>query len=442
MEITLKFVRQILRRALGFESFVATFIKSVRADGKATRTAQIDRDGRLTYSLEFVKAKVKSNEDMFSLVMHELMHPLFNHYLYSGGALTNIACDAVINATLARFFPEQSDAGRLFKRCYPDRGIEMILRAGCVNVRESRFTGVYDNLYGTKQQHERLTTGELIQTLKVLCEPPKVGAVLLIGSHSGRERKGAPQEGVPELPQDILEKLAGEISRAVASAHSAGHGDTLFGMLTQVLKTHLSMRRKLLTKFLTERAVGRFLERNRSTRRTTSPVMLTPSKRDLVLLATGVWPVLFHNRAYSETHSRGRGLAVYLDVSGSVEDDLPKILGVLGNMQTEIEKVFTFSNDVEEVSLKALAKGEGIRTTYGTDFDCVAASILERGYPKAVVITDGYADMTEEHAKALAERKVSILTVIFGDGDDDCEALRPFGPVMALEDVVEACGSA
>ena len=81
------------------------------------------------------------------------------------------------------------------------------------------------------------------------------------------------------------------------------------------------------------------------------------------------------------------------------------------------------------------------RTSYGTDFGCVATSILERGYPKAVVITDGYADMTEEHAEALKKRKVSILTVIFGDGDDECEALTPFGPVMKLEDVVEACGS-
>ncbi len=79
MEITLELVRQILRRALGFESFV----KSVRADGKATRSAQVDREGRLTYSPEFVKAKVKSREDVFSLVMHELMHPLFNHYMYT-----------------------------------------------------------------------------------------------------------------------------------------------------------------------------------------------------------------------------------------------------------------------------------------------------------------------------------------------------------------------
>jgi hypothetical protein len=78
-------------------------------------------------------------------------------------------------------------------------------------------------------------------------------------------------------------------------------------MLLQVLKTHLSMRprrRKMLRKFLTERAAGKFLEQNRSARRITSPVMLTPSKRDLVLLASGVWPVLFHNRACSETQSR------------------------------------------------------------------------------------------------------------------------------------------
>ena len=59
----------------------------------------------------------------------------------------------------------------------------------------------------------------------------------------------------------------------------------------------------------------------------------------------------------------------------------------------------------------------------------------------------GYADMTEEHAEALKKRKVSILTVIFGlrraqssrDGDEEYEALTPSGPLMKLEDVVEAC---
>ena len=86
---------------------------------------------------------------------------------YSAGPLTNIACDAVINASIARFFPVHSDVGRLFTRCYADRGIEAILRPGCQNVREGRFEGVYTNLYGSHvPQTDRLTTGELIQTLK------------------------------------------------------------------------------------------------------------------------------------------------------------------------------------------------------------------------------------------------------------------------------------
>ena len=117
MEITLELVRQILRRALGFESFVATFITSVRADDKATRTAQIDSKGRLTYSPKFVEAKVRTRQDVFALIMHELMHPLFDHYRYEAGEITSIACDAVINASIAKLFPAQSGVGSLFTRC-------------------------------------------------------------------------------------------------------------------------------------------------------------------------------------------------------------------------------------------------------------------------------------------------------------------------------------
>ena len=80
----------------------------------------------------------------------------------------------MINASIARFFPVHSDVGRLFTRCYADRGIEAVLRPGCQNVREGRFEGTYTNLYGSHvPQTDRLTTGELIQTLKVLCEPVK-----------------------------------------------------------------------------------------------------------------------------------------------------------------------------------------------------------------------------------------------------------------------------
>lgn len=46
-----------------------------------------------------------------------------------------------------------------------------------------------------------------------------------------------------------------------------------------------------------------------------------------------------------------------------------------------------------ETTLEALLDGE-IQTTYSTDFDCVAQSILDQGFERAIVIADGYAQLS------------------------------------------------
>ena len=73
---------------------------------------------------------------------------MFRAGRYRADELTNIACDAVINATITTLFPEQSARGKLFERLYGTEGIEMVLRPGCEDAGQSRFAGVYANLYG------------------------------------------------------------------------------------------------------------------------------------------------------------------------------------------------------------------------------------------------------------------------------------------------------
>jgi predicted metal-dependent peptidase len=128
------------------------------------------------------------------------------------------------------------------------------------------------------------------------------------------------------------------------------------------------------------------------------------------------------------------GLAVYLDVSGSVNDHLPAIIGVLQSLRTDLTSVFLFSNKVVEVSFQSLLQGV-VRTTYGTDFDCVAASIVERGLDKAIVLTDGYASLKPELQEELQRRKVRIMTVLYG-GKTACPEFASLGVVVQLEDVV------
>ena len=127
------------------------------------------------------------------------------------------------------------------------------------------------------------------------------------------------------------------------------------------------------------------------------------------------------------------GLAVYLDVSGSVNDRLPEIVGVLSSLRAELTSIFLFSNKVVEVPFKALLTGH-IQTTYGTDFDCIAESILERSLDKAVILTDGYAGLNGDKQAELKKRKLQALTILFG-GKTDCEEFAPFGDVVQLSEI-------
>lgn len=424
MKITLSVVREVLHKALGFDSFIASFVTKVEEDANVP-TACINAEGHMKYSPEFAGKFVTSTEDTFCLVMHELMHPLFCHYIYGGSEIANLAADAVINAAVTGLFPAVSGSGKLFKKLYKPEGVEAILSSAYPRY-NSRFWKLHQMLYANHSSSDTMTTGELIQTLKILCELEKV--IVLIGSHSDGNNKA---EGA--FGSEVCRKIAGEIKESMGN--SAGFSSVLKDMLSAVLKTHLSLKKRLLSDYLTRRKIDRFVEQGRRPRRSTSPMPIHPGKKDTVLLAAGIWPGHFRNVLHKPQETR-KGLAVFLDVSGSVNEHLPKIIGILRNMKEKMKSIYLFSNRVIETGFKELVEKGKVNTTYGTDFDCVARKILEDDFEKAVVITDGIASMNEENSEALKEKRVKILTVLYGGGED-CDDFEPFGPVVQLDDSTE-----
>jgi hypothetical protein len=274
---------------------------------------------------------------------------------------------------------------------------------------------------------DKMTTGELIQTLKILTPKENISGILLIGTHYNNDDDY-------KIPSDILNKIADEIKQSVqekAKEH-AGYFENIVGLLMEALRTHMSLRKKLLLKFATKRKFDKFIEIFQNRHISTSPIPIYPSKRDLVLLASGNYPSYFHNKLF-HPQKRHLGLAIYLDVSGSVNEYLPKILGILKNLKKEITTIFQFSNKVVETPFSELIKGN-IQTTYGTDFNCIAKSILERGFDKAIIITDGYASMDDDLKQKLKEQKLSTLTILFDDAQY-CDDFETFGEIVLLGDV-------
>ena len=153
-----------------------------------------------------------------------------------------------------------------------------------------------------------------------------------------------------------------------------------------------------------------------------------------MLLAAGIHPLHYHQPVVKYAN-QNLGLAVYLDVSGSVNEHLPRIAGLLRGLERDLVTIYLFSNQVVEVPFRTLLAGQ-VQTTYGTDFDCIAESILEKRLDKAIVMTDGYASLSENNQEALHERHVRLLTILFG-GKTDCPEFEPFGDVLQLENICE-----
>ena len=429
MEITLQTVREVLRGSFGRDSFVAAFISRVEAS-PACPTAGIDAHGVMRYNPAFVEPYVTSPADLFCLVTHELMHPLFGHFVFQPGPLENIGADMVINAAISLVFARHSGKGNLFRRFYPDVGIEGLLRPDSA-MAQSRYARLYQRFYESHGHTPPLSTGEVIQTLKVLTPARELPVVTLLGSHHGN---GATSHQSRGLDADQMARIANDLARIAESPGGAmaGYGEPVYAFLIQVLKTHQGLKRALLDRFVTRRKLDRFKRLISHTRIGVSPIPIQPSKRDYVLLAAGVPPFHYHNRA-SRVTTQDQGLAVYLDVSGSVNQHLPRIIGLLQRLKAELTSVFLFSNAVVEVPFKTLRAGR-IETTYGTDFDCIAEHILAHHFDKAVILTDGFAGMTEDNREQLRARSFRALTVLFG-GRSDSPEFEVFGDVVLLQDV-------
>ena len=429
MNITLQTVRDSVRDVFGRDSFVAGFIKRIEPSDSCT-TASINSDGTMKYNPRFVEQNITCRQDLFCLICHEMMHPMFSHFTFNQGTLENIGMDIVINACISILYEKPSGKGSLFRKLYPERGIEGLLRPGS-KMNSSRYGRLYASFYECYSSQGSLSTGETIQSLKVLNPADTATSLMLLGS-PGDAENGSNTAYSP----DVLARIAGDLKNGavVPRWHRSGFGEKLYAVFMDIMKTHLSMKKVLLQKFVTKQKLDKFKAAMHRPRIGVSPIPIRPSKRDFILLAAGIPPFHYHNQAY-QLHHQERGLAIYLDVSGSVNDYLPEIIGVMRNLKSDLKTILLFSNKVVEVPFKSLLKGK-VETTYGTDFDCIAEHILENKYDKAVIMTDGYAGMKAANQEALKKQKVNLLTVLFG-GRKECPEFAVFGDVVQLEDVTE-----
>lgn len=372
---------------------------------------------RMKVNPEFVAQHCSTDAELKALLMHEFLHVLLRHTEGSGPASEeqHIAWDAVINAIIHRSMGPAYSA--LMSRYYAnEKGLRLLLRppqpgekpGGSSKREHTLLTAVWRGLYeaGTLVADDIEDVARDLKRARRL-EPNTV----LLGNHDATD--GASPQDPPDGPvREALERALSTVngSGIWRSPRTASLAAELTA-LRQRQDKHADIRRwrseamVVLRRHLSPDA--RAARQLRAEAEYRLPVLGSADRR---AFTRALWSPLIPEATWLHNVPVGRGSAqVYLDVSGSMSDEMPHIVALLAQLRGLIRRPFwAFSNEVVPARIEG---GRLIaRTSGGTSMLCVLQHVAKTRPSAAVVVTDGWIEaITREDAKAAGSTRLHAI---------------------------------
>ena len=367
---------------------------------------------RLLVNLGFVREHCRTEAHVKAVICHEFLHVLLRHTerFTTLTPAEHLALDAVINAIIHRTLgPDYS--GMMSRYYAKERGVAMLLRPPTVEEQGRIRNAEWGNGRARERQVQvawgGLYTGKLVaDDIRDLAREHltrKTGSTaVLIGNHDALGGGGSPDPDASAVLADALDAALKAMNGSGVFRSPTGRGvgadayrNEVRGADTAVTRwrreTYSVLRRHL-------RPDPQSVAREPSPRSFTLPV-LSPGDRRAALRS--LWsPFLPEARWQTEHTARAGSAQVYLDVSGSMDAEMPLIVALLGRLAPYIRRPFwAFSNIVAPARIE---QGRLVAdTTGGTSMACVLAHVAKTRPRAAIVVTDGYIE-------AISQTQVAI----------------------------------
>jgi hypothetical protein len=419
-----------------------------------TAAVECVRRPRLLINPDFAAKYCERDEHLFLLVMHELWHIILAHTrLYPRVTQAhNIAFDAIINAGLSRQYDKPEYRG-FFEALNPaDKFPSMLLRppVGWPHQPEYPEGGPP----GTRQILERLYPpdnakqtsmpfyDEILNLLRKYAEENGwvwvEGEPMLLGDHNNPDAEGH-VFGDPVLGES-LRRVASKMPSQL-SGNSRGQGGLKAEWQSDVGPSGEQTRRAfsaVLRRCLGPRRGGQ-QQKKKSLIPGLSGTSVLPNARDRLAPArrmmgapNTLWSQQGSVKArVPETPSKTH---VYLDVSGSMAEVLPYLLGlVLPYVAGGQAEIYQFSTIVEPLPFARLQRGR-LQTTGGTDINCVLEHLLNAAplVHRVLLLTDGATGApADDYANRLRDENVRVYVVLPAENAWE-EDLRDISSFMTI----------
>jgi len=377
---------------------------------------------RLLVNLGFLDEHCHTDAQVKAVILHEFLHVLLGHTedRTPASPAEHLAMDAVINAIIHRQVgPEASSmmlayyakATGMMRLLRPRTSAELKAKGPL----ETAWAGLYNG---------RLVVDDIRELADQLsASNAEAGGENGRGVSSGRDLLkdllGNHEEIGTQLPEAIREALdaslrtmnGGGIWRSPFSRGAGGDPyDTRIAAEAAVKEKWLRQTLRILRLHVVPDS--RSPVRYDSDVVATLPV-LNSSDRRAFLRAT--WSPFLPESIWSIPTPRPAGSAqVYLDVSGSMDAEMPLVIALLNRLRRHIRMPFwAFSTEVRPA---VITKGVLVTaTTGGTSIECVLRHIAKTKPENAVIVTDGYIEKVDPRW-VVEMRSTRIHAIVTRDG--------------------------
>jgi hypothetical protein len=355
-------------------------------------------------NLKFVNQHCHTDEHVKALICHEFLHVLLNHTEKHRFAmpLHNLAFDAVINAIIHRTLGEAYSS--MMETYYRDTKMPMMLLRPIQEdekILDDPIWEAWQGLYSGK-----LVADDILEIIKDLQNSKNIKISLddLLGGHTEDEPIS---EEIREAIQDAMKEMNGDgIWR---SPRERGVGTDVYKPVFLASEEPLERwRRKtmsVLRSCLIPDKKSRLTEDIPQAYRL--PVLNEHDKRAFM---QGLWSPFIPDANWESAKKLPQGTAnIYLDVSGSMNVEMPFIVALLNRLRSYIRMPFwVFSDVVAKAKIvKSVLEAE---TTGGTSMNCVLEHIAKTKPKSAVIVTDGYIEVVDmQLLKAISSVKLHVL---------------------------------
>ncbi|MBK7592249.1 MAG: hypothetical protein IPI27_13525 [Betaproteobacteria bacterium] len=394
---------------------------------------------RLLVNLDFVTEHCRSDAEVKALLCHEFLHVLLRH-TEARKPFTparHLALDAVINAIIHREHGPEYTA--LMSRYYADApGLDRLLRP--MNDREAAYyigwprgerppaglgargSGLYagtllaDDIEALAEQMgsaggagANAAAGELGP---FTLQPGDADFNRLLGNHDD------PSARLPDALKDALDRAMKEMngSGIWRSPKERGVGANPYQAVVSSRNEPMERWQRRTLAVLREHLLPDSRSRAQRDQPTTYRIpVLSPRDRRAFLRAQ--WSPFLPEALWEGTAPKREGSAhVYLDVSGSMNAEMPLVIALLARVSRWIRRPFWAFSDV--VAPAVIERGQlKAQTTGGTSMRCVLEHVARTRPAAAIVLTDGYIETLDRKTVRAALAGTRLTALVTRDGN-------------------------